>query len=84
MASYIGLYIMHFIKTVIYRVFRGQKMYRKSLSVAKPYLYRYNVISHPLVYSFIGFKYVNLILWKEKNTLRRIGLYFLGFGEKLI
>ena len=41
------------------------------------------ISSHPLVYSFIVFKYVNLILWKEKYILGRIGLYFWGFGEKL-
>ena len=35
------------------------------------------------MYSFIVFKYVNLILWKEKYILGRIGLYFWGFGEKL-
>ena len=29
-----------------------------------------------------NFKYVNLILWKEKYILGRIGLYFGGFGEK--
>ena len=35
-----------------------------------------------LLYSFIVFKYVNLILWKEKYILGRNGLYFWGFGEK--
>ena len=35
------------------------------------------------VYSFMVFKYVNLILWQEKYILGRIGLYFWGFGEKL-
>ena len=35
------------------------------------------------MYSFIVFKYVNLILWKELYILGRIGLYFGGFGEKL-
>ena len=34
------------------------------------------------MYSFIVFKYVNLILWKEHYILGRIGLYFWGFwGE---
>ena len=32
------------------------------------------------MYSFIVFKYVNLILWKELYILGRIGLYFGGFG----
>ena len=32
------------------------------------------------MYNFIVFKYVNLILWKEKYILGRIGLYFGGFG----
>ena len=50
-------------------------------SMAKPYLNMYNVkyevnINHPLVYSFMVFKYVNLILWKENYYLGRIGLYF--------
>ena len=35
------------------------------------------------MYSFIVFKYVNLILWKELYILGRIGLHFGGFGEKL-
>ena len=35
------------------------------------------------MYSFIVFKYVNLILWKENYILGRIGLYFWEFGEKL-
>ena len=30
-----------------------------------------------------SFKYVILILWKEKYILGRIDLYFGGFGEKL-
>ena len=30
-----------------------------------------------------SFKYVILILWKEKYFLGRIDLYFWGFGEKL-
>ena len=33
------------------------------------------------MYSFIAFKYVNLILWKEKYILGRIGLYFWGEAE---
>ena len=34
------------------------------------------------MYSFIVFKYVNLILWKELYILGRIGLYFgLIWGE---
>ena len=32
------------------------------------------------MYSFIVFKYVNLILWKELYILGRIGLHFGGFG----
>ena len=39
--------------------------------------------SHALFYSFIVFKYVILILRKDKYILGRIGLYFWGFGEKL-
>ena len=40
------------------------------------------------MYSYWGiasyfFKFVNLIIWKEKYILGRIGLYFWGFGEKL-
>ena len=35
------------------------------------------------MYSFIVFKYVNLILWKELYILGRIGLHFEGFGDKL-
>ena len=31
----------------------------------------------------IVFKYVNLILWKEKVHFRENWLIFLGFGEKL-
>ena len=34
-----------------------------------------------LVLSFIVFKYVILILWKEKHILGRIGLYFGGEAE---
>ena len=34
--------------------------------------------------SFIDFKYLNVILWREKNILGRIGLYFCGFGENRI
>ena len=57
-------------------------------SMAKPYLYMHNVnimwiSSHPLVNSFIVFKYVNLIQKKEKYILERISLYFGRFGEKL-
>ena len=34
------------------------------------------------MYSFIVFKYVNLILWKELYILGRIGLHFWGiWGE---
>ena len=40
-------------------------------------------LSHALLYTFIVFKYVILILQKEKYILGRIGLYFWGFGEKL-
>ena len=40
-------------------------------------------LSHALLYSFIVFKYVILILRKDKYVLGRIGLYFWGFGEKL-
>ena len=40
-------------------------------------------LSHVLLYSFIVFKYVILIIRKDKYILGRIGLYFLGFGEKL-
>ena len=43
---------------------------------------RYIPLSHPLVYSFVVFKIVNLILWKEKYILGRSGLYFGGFWEK--
>ena len=41
------------------------------------------VLSHALLHSFIVFKYVLLILRKDKYILGRIGLYFWGFGEKL-
>ena len=40
-------------------------------------------LSHALLYSFIVFKYVILILQKDKYILGRIGLCFWGFGEKL-
>ena len=40
-------------------------------------------LSHALLDSFIVFKYVILILRKNKYILGRIGLYFWGFGEKL-
>ena len=36
------------------------------------------------VYSFIVFKYVILILWKDKYILGRIDLYFWGSVEKLV
>ena len=39
--------------------------------------------SHALLYRFIVFKYVILILRKDKYILGKIGLYFWGFGEKL-
>ena len=32
--------------------------------------------------SFIDFKYLNVILRREKTILGRIGLYFCGFGER--
>ena len=35
------------------------------------------------VHTPVVFKYANLILWKEKYILGRIGLYFGGFGKKL-
>ena len=35
------------------------------------------------IYSLIVFKYVVLILRKDKYILGRIGLYFWGFGETL-
>ena len=38
-------------------------------------------LSHALVYSFIIFKYVILILLKEKYILGRIGLYFWDLGR---
>ena len=41
-------------------------------------------LSRALLYSFIVFKYVILILQKEKYILERIDLYFLGFWEKLV
>ena len=41
------------------------------------------ILSHVLLYSFIVFKYVILILRKDKYILGRIGLYFWGYGEKL-
>ena len=41
------------------------------------------ILSDALLYSFIVFKYVILILRKDKYILGRIGLYFWGFGEKL-
>ena len=37
-----------------------------------------------LLYSFIVFKYVILILRKEKYILGRIDLYFWWFGENLV
>ena len=42
------------------------------------------ILSHLLMYSFIAFKYVNLILWKENYNLWRIGVYFGGFGRSWI
>ena len=36
------------------------------------------------MYSFIVFKYVNLILWKENYILGRIGLYFWGESELIL
>ena len=81
---------MHSIEIIIYCLFLGQglSIYIEFPSVAKPYLYMYNVIyqvniKSSAMYSFIVFKYVHLILWKEQYTLGRIGLYFGGFGEKL-
>ena len=41
-------------------------------------------LKHALLYSFIVFKYVILILRKEKYILGRIDLYFSGSGEKLV
>ena len=38
-------------------------------------------LGHALVYTFIVFKYVKLILWKEKYILVRIGLYFRYIGS---
>ena len=49
-------------------------------------MYKANIkrtLSHALLYSFIDFKYVILILRKEKHFLGRFGLYFGGYGEKL-
>ena len=64
----------------ICRVFHG-----KDLSLHE-HCIRQNIkwsVSHALLYSFIVFKYMILILRKDKNILGSIGLYFLGFGEKL-
>ena len=36
-----------------------------------------------IIYNFIVFKFVILILGKDKYILGRFGLYFWGFGEKL-
>ena len=47
------------------------------------HILKINSASHLLMDSFKVFKYVNLILWKEKYILGRIGFYFGGFGEKL-
>ena len=41
-------------------------------------------LSHALLYSFIVFKYVILILRKDKYILGRNDLYFWGSGEKLV
>ena len=38
---------------------------------------------HSYIASYIVFKYVILILMKDKNFFGRIDLYFLGFREKL-
>ena len=43
----------------------------------------YAALSHALLYSFIVFRYLILILRKDKYILGRIGLYFGGFGKKL-
>ena len=45
---------MHFIKMIIYHVFRGY------ISCITSNIK--SILSHPLVYSFIVFKYVNLAL----------------------
>ena len=60
-------------------------MYSMAKTCLKTYI-RHNIkwsLSHALLYSFIVFKNVILILLKDKYILRRIGLYFGGFGEKL-
>ena len=67
---------MHSIKIIIYRSFSGQglSIYRDFLSVAKSYLYMYNVkylvnISHLLVYSFIVFNPMERKLHLRENWL---------------
>ena len=58
--------------------------------MTKPCLYMYIrqyiklSLSHALLYSFIVFKFVILILRKEKYILGRIDLYVWGSGEKLV
>ena len=55
-------------------------------SMVKPciYIYKANIklsLSHALLYSFIVFKYVFLILQKEKYILGKIGIYFGDLGR---
>ena len=58
----------------------SQSQSKSSVTPKKP-LY-IDHLKHALLYSFIVFKYVILILRKDKYILGRIGLYFWGFGEK--
>ena len=66
---------MHFIEIIICHVFHV---------FACIWLYVKLSLSHALLYSFILFKYVILILRKEKYILGRVDLYFWVSGEKLI
>ena len=70
-----------------YLLYQVQQYHLRKTSYFELYImYMYFIkiiICHVLVYSFIVFKYVILILRREKDILGRIGLYFWGVETKL-
>ena len=66
---------MHFIEIIICNVFHVFTCIRQYIKLS---------LSHALVYGVIVFKYVILILRKEKYILGRNDIYFWGSGEKLV
>ena len=66
---------MHFIEIIMCHVVHVFACIRQCIKLS---------LSHALLYSFILFKFVILILQKEKYILGRVDLYFWVSGEKLV